>query len=83
LAALEISTQSKALRLFTECNALIDASGTGVVATVVKSFTLLKKGSGAAIIISPVGEPILRSRLTAEIVLQNVTSLFKLHSNGI
>ncbi|KAJ3092098.1 hypothetical protein HK100_007022, partial [Physocladia obscura] len=65
-----------------EAMALERARNTGVVATVVKSFTQISNGSGAAILISPVGKSILRSSLTEDSLFQIVHSLFILHSAG-
>lgn len=80
-AALKIVPQHISL-LQTESSALASASETGVVATVIKPFKEIDNGSGAAIVISPVGEPVVQSNLTEDCVLKIAKSLFKLHSNG-
>ncbi|KAJ3200157.1 hypothetical protein HDU82_009142, partial [Entophlyctis luteolus] len=82
-AALKISTKEKMGNLLAESLALVRASNTGVVATVVIPFTLINNENGAAILISPVGKPVLQSTLTADYVFQIVGSLFKLHLEGV
>ncbi|KAJ3340812.1 hypothetical protein HDU83_006914, partial [Entophlyctis luteolus] len=82
-AALKISTKEKMGNLLAESLALVRASNTGVVATVVIPFTLINNETGAAILISPVGKPVLQSTLTADYVFQIVGSLFKLHLEGV
>ena len=81
LVALKIS--NKVSRLASESTALNSAFNTGVVAAVVKPFTRISDTDGAAMIISPVGETVLRSKLTANQVFEIVYSLFKLHSKGV
>jgi tRNA A-37 threonylcarbamoyl transferase component Bud32 len=77
---LKISKNSS--RLYDESESLIAAQGTDVVAKVVEPFTRISNANGAAMIISPVGQIVLRSKLTADQVFEIVYCLFKLHSQG-
>jgi predicted Ser/Thr protein kinase len=79
--ALKIS--KNAPRLFSESTALNAAKDTGVVAKVVKSSVRINNNSGAAMIISPVGKTVMRSKLNADQVYKIVYNLFKLHSEGL
>ncbi|KAI9338547.1 hypothetical protein BDR26DRAFT_919438 [Obelidium mucronatum] len=80
LAALKIVSKNLSI-LSSESRALADASTTGIVAKVLKPFT--KTSNGAAMLIAPVGQPVLRSSLTETRLLQILKCLFKLHSAGL
>ncbi|KAJ3110013.1 hypothetical protein HDU96_006986 [Phlyctochytrium bullatum] len=56
---------------------------TGVAVKLLKPVTLLDDGLGAAILISPVGEPLKRDDLTKNDIRSIFQSLFKLHQAGI
>ncbi|ORY29915.1 hypothetical protein BCR33DRAFT_724537 [Rhizoclosmatium globosum] len=82
--ALKVVLQTKHLGLSllnTECGLLKQAHDTNVVVSVAGDFKRFE-GSGAALLISPVGKPICRSELSLELLEKIGLVMYALHEKG-
>ncbi|KAJ3084506.1 hypothetical protein HDU99_000508 [Rhizoclosmatium hyalinum] len=81
--ALKIVLKPNNLSLISECRMLKAAEKTGVVVSVVGEFKQFGNGTGGGLLISPVGVPVNRAKLTQSLLHRVAKVLFALHLEGL